>query len=279
MKIQIIVAHHQKDAGHPLPIEYLKVCSPVGLVENSNFYEIFPNFDYFKQANPVWGEVIPLLKTDQSSAEITGLFHYRRFIVPTRFWKFQTINLDYRTRERVARTILKRIRNNSGQVFVPRAIDLSNLNRTVYTDFEINHRDSLKLLQLGALRLRDYYKDRGLEIDVLGLLKEQTKLHPYNIVIAPSLVFEQWRTALQGIVEELDSIGPEGELVEYQSRWGGFVIERLFSCWITVEKEHFGLKIQECPTVLFHDRLNFGLRRDIFLERLNGLYRRKRKEV
>jgi hypothetical protein len=274
MKIQIIVAHHLQDSGPPLPDEYLKVCSPAGLIDATGFHETFNNLEYFKQPNPVWGEVIPLLKANQSQAEITGLFHYRRFIIPRTFLKFETINLDFRMRERVAYSLLKKLRKSTGQVYVPKALDLSRLNQTVYSNFESTHFDSISLLHLGAAKLQDHFKNRGLNVDILELLRTQTKLHSCNIVIAPADVFERWRNALLGIVEELDRTGPEKELVGYQSRWGGFVIERLFSTWISIEKEHFGLRVEECSTILFHEKLNIGMRYHNYLGGMHKFYLR-----
>lgn len=68
------------------------------------------------------------------------------------------------------------------------------------------------------------------DVDSEYILKSTHKLYSRNIFIAPASVAKGWYEISREIVKYLDTVAPHGT----DPRWGGYILERLFSVYISL---------------------------------------------
>ena len=76
---------------------------------------------------------------------------------------------------------------------------------------------------------------------------ERNRLYPFNMLIAPKMFFDEYAEWLFGILFEIEKRVGNMELDDYQTRYAGFLAERLFTYYILGVKSDSD--VHECPLV------------------------------
>lgn len=211
-----VIGHQDFDKSIPAEYRFIRRTSDTGLT--LDFEDVYK----FRAPSYVWSEYAAWFENSKliNGSDISGLFHYRcalnllPFSLPTfpfaLMAKFLSLQAKAMTKQ-----------DNFLYVGLP-----NELSTSVWEQFEDAHPESISILQ-EACRLYDS------EVASLGLsaedrLKTMSFYYPRNIFITDTSFSEKWLKTSFSIAKKLDQVFEETP----QNRWGGFVLERLFTLFV-----------------------------------------------
>jgi hypothetical protein len=213
----IAVVGHQP-LSTKLPSQYL-------FIRRSSDVELNPDFDNkytFRAKSFVWSEYAAWFENSRFFAgkEITGLFHYRCALnlAPVPFSTFPSSLMS-----RFLKWQYQLVRKQQNFLFVG---EPNRTDHSVWQQFMDAHPESIHILKAAC----DIY-----DIEV-GLSREssETRLksmhsyYPRNIFLTDTNFSDEWLSHSYKIATQLDlrfEVTPD-------NRWGGFVLERLFTLFV-----------------------------------------------
>ncbi len=229
---QIIVVAHQDTFLPPLPEPYKEVCIYYDEVKPQG-YQHYASEEQFSLKFPkAWSEVAILLNLDSfaSGSSIVGLAHYRRFFILNGFGNESIRYVFPGKRSAFLKSQVKYLELMKDYIVVPRKVDFTI---SAWDQFIEAHDDLEELMNYSCAELDIFLEPLFGKISSKQVLKDSNSLYPFNMFIGKIEFYQEWREILGGLVTEIEDrvIDIEANL---PPRWGGFIVERLFSVYITL---------------------------------------------
>jgi hypothetical protein len=247
--VAVVVASHQEPIFRNLKPPYLEVC--VDLKTNRPFgfsHYVTKSMSSLKFPE-AWSEIAVLLEFDAfiGDSKIVGLQHYRRF------FSFNTEiigAIDSRPaseRNEYVENQMQSLLEIERQVVIPRKWEFPE---NVFEQFVLCH-PMLEELFLFTLKefdklLRPFFGTHS----TLDIMQQKNFLYPLSMFIGPREFYSEWISILNSLIPKVEehSTKFDGQLGE---RWGGYIVERLFSIYITLCQATKRWSFIEKPVVIF----------------------------
>lgn len=201
-----------------------------------------------------WGELTAVVFGDQifDGADYVGIIQYRRILGILNPHDFSTpLTFEMNSREEVIELQEKfySLSPNSIQVSRPELLEQS-----LFEQFVLSHHNLEEMLIGAAQALNESME---LEPDtVLKMLKTERYFHPHNIFLAPIEFFRQWRFDIFESLHFMDRFAHTRSLK--LDRQASFVVERLFSVYLRLNKNKDIWSQQAHNVITFHHQIDLN---------------------
>jgi len=247
------IAHHLPSTYKSLPKPYLEVFNKLNANDESPFCDFTDGINGLTAKNSTWGEISTLFKLSENfeNTEMLGLFHYRRQLDLNNISKKLNAAEISGKKLRIF-SILQLIRINRfrGKVVLPEPLHFSNENMTIIEQFRFCHEPLIDAMEK-ASKIFDNLVKAKYNFSSTQFMATNDRLMPCNIFLAPKEFISEWLEILYPILFELDKESAELPSDGYQSRWGGFIAERLFSCFCEMKMQNSDLEFIFKPLIRF----------------------------
>jgi hypothetical protein len=252
--IAIFVAFHEVSPYRALGEPFKEICN------RSSFDLDVEGFEYYVERldgleSPLgsWAEIAPLIKGGEMfpAAQYLGLQHYRRiFALDVDSGSSGIITTSYLDRYKLANHQIPAIQRLLNTVVIP----LPEARPTnLYDDFKIHHKDLIDGLNAACEVFDSETALRFKSETAREYLKNTNQLHPYNMFLGPRDFYEEWRNLLLKIMHKLDEMRDQLPIAGPQKKWGGFIIERLFSAYMFQIIQEGKWEVAQKPIYFFTD--------------------------
>jgi hypothetical protein len=127
------------------------------------------------------------------------------------------------------------------------------LNSNVYEHFIACHAPLEKALDVACLAFDESVKHLFGIIDSKSDLKTTRSIYPWNMWIGSPDFYDEWVSLLFPVLKALDDISDSLPKEGFQSRWSGFISERLFTVYINRCRGANRWNFVERPVIFFED--------------------------
>jgi hypothetical protein len=127
------------------------------------------------------------------------------------------------------------------------------LDASLYEHFIECHAPLEQALNLACLAFDESIKDIFGIIDSKSDLKNTQYIYPWNMWIGSPDFYNEWVSVLLPVLKDLDNISESLPKVGFQSRWSGFISERLFTIYINRCRDANRWNFVERPVIFFED--------------------------
>ena len=250
----ILIANHLDSIYRQLPLPMLEVGvftsngRPYGFDE---YVEGIPGLF----ANPeAWSELALLIHGENlfKDKDLVGLMHYRRiFSLDDSTNYVESVAIDIRKRYQVAEHEISFIHHYQNQIVIPVAKDLG---KTLWENFEEWHSPLVSAMIIACAEFDKQIVDVTGIVDSQKHLRSTQRIYPYNMWIGGTEFYFEWVKLLRPVLAKLDSLRSELPDEGYQSRWAGFITERLFTVYIDACRVVNRWSFTERPVIFFEDK-------------------------
>lgn len=242
----VVVAAHARRAARKLSSPYREIYRGKEHVENGFDYGV--EFLPFSELQlETWSEYSALLSVVEEipNFEVIGLMHYRCVLDLNEIYGQATI-LPWKTRKSFLDSQVNQIYD----------LGRSNLIVSVPHEFETSAWDQFQTALPAHRNLGELFEETCKYFDLicdleLGttryLLESNFKLVSRNLFVGPSEVIEDWLSKVILLINFLEARVPS----EADSRWGAYIIERLFSVYVWTVEEKLPGFVQYRPLTYF----------------------------
>jgi hypothetical protein len=196
----------------------------------------------FQSTGTAWSEYGPLFENPESFSDQysdIALFHYRCILKPLRWLPGRC---PFVVRSILLKVVPFTLRLNGNNVYVGKRFEL---NDSVWNHFVTPYPQFKQIMIAGALEF-----DRLTSIPVgtsEEMLKSTNLLYPRNIFFGHQSFANEWLEISFKIAKHLDTVFPEPK----EDRWGGYVLERLFSVYLQQQQLSGKIRIIEKDLLYF----------------------------
>jgi hypothetical protein len=215
MELGILVIGHERNK-HQLPsgFNFVKRSS----IDNLNIRGVHR----FKTSSLVWSEYSAWFENVKifEGKKITGVLHYR-CILDLNGYRINVLPFQLR------HVLLQQFKANISRLenFVIVGLPM-NTPRGMWQQYQDSHPDSIEALEFACI---EYDKIAGYnEGTTLGRVRNNSQFVVRNIFISDTNCALEWSSISLHIAKNLDLTFKEA----FKDRWGGFVLERIFSIFI-----------------------------------------------
>jgi hypothetical protein len=249
----VLVASHLEPIYRELEPPYLEICAPKrnGLVQGYQHYaERYPGLEAHPES---LSELIILLgaKPFFDNRKQVGLVHYRRiFSLKPDESNDQNYTQDLRNRYSCAGKSSEFLRSYTDKIVIPKSMALDT---SMYEHFIFCHAPLERALDVACSAFNQSVKDIFGLIDSKSYLKNTQFIYPWNMWIGSPDFYNEWVAILLPVLKALDDISDSLPSEGFQSRWSGFISERLFTVYINLCRNTNRWNFVERPVILFED--------------------------
>ena len=254
---RILIACHAETVLKGLDRPFIEVCNLTSKEIPSGFEYYLSGISNLESPNWVWSELTTLVEGQKFLGDATyvGLQHYRRFFaLDIESSENPVIKRSLLERNIIAKKQAEYLEVFKNKVVVPAP---ETFAITVFAHFKKLHFDSLVGLEIACAEFNRRVGSRFGNINSLQSLKETKKLHPYNMFLGPHDFYREWLEILIPILSILDENRDLFPIEGYQSRWAGFIVERIFSIYIDFCKQEGKWRILERPIYFLQNELDY----------------------
>ena len=255
----ILVANHLDSIYRQLPLPMLEVGvytahgRPYGFDE---YVEGIPGLFAHPEA---WSELAVLVHGENlfKDKRLVGLMHYRRiFSLDVSIGVVEKGYIDVHERFKVAEHEISFLHHYQNQIVIPVAEDLG---KTLWENFEEWHSPLVSALVIACDEFDKHLVDLLGVVDSQKHLRSTQQIYPYNMWIGSRGFYYEWLELLRPVLAKLDSISNELPNEGYQSRWAGFITERLFTVYVDNCRVTNRWRFTERPVIFFEDKVQKSL--------------------
>jgi hypothetical protein len=206
-----------------------------------------------------WAELAVLVHGENlfRDKRLVGLMHYRRiFSLDESLEVIEKGGIDVRERFKVAEHEISFLHHYQNQIVIPIAEDLGI---TLWENFEEWHSPLVRALVIACDEFDKQLIDRIGVVDSQNHLRSTQQIYPYNMWIGSREFYFEWLELLRPVLAKLDSIRSELPDDGYQSRWAGFIAERLFTVYVDSCRVVNRWSFTERPVIFFEDKVQTTL--------------------
>jgi hypothetical protein len=249
----VLVASHLEPIYRELEPPYLEICVPLshGLVQGYKHYvERYPGLEAHPESLSELNILLGAKHLFKDKKQV-GLNHYRRiFSLSPGEGKDQNYTQDYATRYSTSNMHANFLQNYVDKIVIPKPMEL---DASLYEHFIECHAPLEQALNLACLAFDESMKDIFGVIDSKSDLKNTQYIYPWNMWIGSPDFYDEWVSVLLPVLKVLDNISESLPKVGFQSRWSGFISERLFTVYINRCRDANRWNFVERPVIFFED--------------------------
>ncbi len=266
--ITILVACHEESQVRALKPPFVEVCVDFMPTKPFGYQDYLSKESSFLRNPEVWSEVAVFLNLLDFSRNSTfvGLQHYRRFFLLDETSKYDLVSTPMWKRNEIVESGISKLNLNPKDVIVPSKWKMDN---NAWDQFVNNHPMLENLLTQGTHELDLLLKPIFGEIDSQAILKDSYFLFPYNMFIGHSDFYSEWKSILCPIIEKMEVLADDSKETN-GNRWGGYLVERLFSVFVTLSQSQQRWNIIE-KSVLHFDSSEYQITLDGLNNQVNEL--------
>jgi len=249
----LLVASHAEPIYRELESPYLEVCAITrnGFIQGYKHYaDSFPGLVAHPEA---LSEILILLRAKPffNNKRQVGLIHYRRiFSLNPQESIYQNQTQDLRTRFSRACIEAQFLQNYEGKIIVPQPLDIES---NLLTHFIECHAPLENALDEACLAFNASVQNIFGIVDSKSELQNTRHIYAWNMWIGNTDFYNEWVTVLFPVIKALDDITTSLPNDGFQSRWSGFISERLFTVYINLCKKSNRWDFVERPVIFFED--------------------------
>jgi hypothetical protein len=253
----ILVSSHAESPLKSLKLPFKEVCNLTSNLIPEGFDHYVDSITNLGSPNAAWSELATLVEGKKifGNATYVGLQHYRRFfaleISPPGIHSIKVSMVD---RNLYAQRQAENLSSYFGKVVIPTP-ELYEIS--LLENFRRFHLELFFGLEIACDEFDKLVFSRFGEIDSLDLLDQTNQIRPYNMFLGPREFYDQWLKILEPILKVLDSNRDKFPTEGYQSRWAGFIIERVFSIYLDLIINEGDWEIVERPIYFFENGLDY----------------------
>jgi hypothetical protein len=249
----VLVASHLEPIYRELEPPYLEICSKTrnGFARGyKNCADSYPGF----AAHPESLSELLILLSAKSYFENkmqVGLIHYRRiFSLSPQKEHSENTTMDLKNRFSIACLEAQSLHLYVDQIVIPKPLKL-DLNLLAHFI------ECVPLLE-NAIYEACLVFDASVH-DIFGIIDSKSELentqyiYPWNMWIGSPDFYSEWVALLFPVLKALDNISDSLPNDGYQSRWSGFISERLFTVYINLCRGTNRWNFVERPVIFFED--------------------------
>ena len=232
-----MVVGHLKDPGNfPKDFHYVSRKDDLQLSQQVDSKYIFNSTGLAWSEYAAWFENPELT---QNSENCVGLLTYRCTLSPFIF--FPRV-LPFKLRHFVLQIVHKVLVNEKQVFYVGKPLKLTpNVWEHFVTPYQ-----QFEEIMLAAAEVYDQIMGNSKDFS-RETLNSTTLMYPRNIFIGPKDVADEWLQTSFAIAKKLDQLFPEPK----DDRWGGYVLERLFSLFVLQLKQNNRIRVVQKPLLYF----------------------------
>jgi FtsZ-binding cell division protein ZapB len=248
-EVVIVVASHQEASFRNLKPPYSEVCVNFQSIRPYGYSHYVTMSSSGLRFPDEWSEVAILLLLDSfvGEAKFVGLQHYRRFFSLDLQILEPIISLPRSARNEFVENQIQKLTKLEEIVVIPQKWEFTE---SVFDQFVTCHPNLEDLLLFTLEELDSVLSPIFGEVSTLQLMIEKSTLHPFNMFLGPREFHSEWSSVLRSLIPKVEEYAErfQGQLGE---RWGGYIVERLFSIYITLCQQSNRWCFIEKPVVLF----------------------------
>ena len=250
----ILVASHlepiYKELGHP----FLEICSKTSTGFASGYKHYVESYPGFAATAESLAEILILLKAESffENKMQVGLIHYRRIfsLDPEKDHGIHE-SMDFKLRYSIACHQAEFLHLYIDRIVIPKPLELES---SVLTHFI----ECVPLLENAIYEAclafdASVYSLFGV-IDSKSELENTRFIYPWNMWIGSVDFYNEWVTLLFPVLKALDEMSNSLPSDGYQSRWSGFIAERIFTIYINLCMRTNRWNFVELPVIFFEDK-------------------------
>ena len=249
----VIVASHLEPIYRELGPPYLEVCAIPKSGPIRGYQHYVESYPGLLAPTESLSELVVLLRAGEflNNKNQIGLNHYRRiFSLNPHASNFQNHTQDFRHRYSSASAEAEFLHIYIDKIVIP--IPLA-LGTSLYDHFLTWHASLERALDVACLAFDESVKEKLGIIDSKSDLKNTKDLYAWNMWIGNPDFYNEWVELLFPVLKALDDISGSLPNEGIQSRWSGFVSERLFTVYINHCRSTNRWNFVERPVILFED--------------------------
>ena len=241
----IAIASHKNMSYQKLDAPYKEIYR----VEKGNS-ESFDNYideiDGLNHPLLVWSEYPAFMKSFPLPEDIKtfGLMHYRCLLGLDPHLSGSVINKNFYERYDFAKHQLSFLSMYSNKLVVGEPLNWTFWGVTAWQQFKDCHGDAIDSLELACSVFDSLTGLKSKEI-----LNTKTVLYSRNIFLAPVEFANEWYRIAYEVMKVLD----KSEITTKADRWGGYILERLFSVYVVSNMVSRKYEVIVRPLVFFNE--------------------------
>jgi hypothetical protein len=232
--IQIIVSHFKELNREPLKNPYLEICNAQEGIKPTGFNLYDSSFDdNISEKNKAFCELSALYSVWNSNLfkNFVGLAHYRRFFIFDNL-NVHSIERNFDTLIKDSEIYLEKLQKLSCDMVVPIPLDFSGWeHNSIYKHFCALHPNLIDVFNK-VCDILDYCL--GKNNFSLDWFNSNQYLYPYNMFFGRKEIIDRWCSVIFTVLFELEN-QVDTNFSGYDSRWAGFISERLFSFFVQTQ--------------------------------------------
>ena len=247
----ILVACHSEPIYRELMSPYIEICSAISeRLENGyqHYVHGIPGLDSRPES---FSELSVLFNARPFIADkkIVGFVHYRRiFSLDPLETGESVININFSHRFSRANSEATFLELYSDSIVIPFAWDQ---NRNLLLDFNLRHSILEDALRIACLEFDIQVSKIFGDVDSITELASLNRIYPCNMWIGNEEFYAEWTSILHPVLKKIESGSLRLPDAGYQSRWAGFISERLFTVYINLCRQTGKWNFVERPILLF----------------------------
>lgn len=236
----IVVAGHMKVNAEELDGSYMEVYRS----ESEEFKHRVYFIDGVDSPSITWSEYAQLLYALPLPEDVDtfGFMHYRSMLDLTRTYSnLQTISFSLR--KHFSEVQESEVDKYAGKIVVGEKLQFPN---SAWQQFVDCHPNSEKMLWLACKKFDTMFDS----MDSESVLKSRSYIYSRNMFVAPAWFANSWGKISLDVIKYLDENAQDG----CEERWGGFILERLFSVYVDMLSRLDSSSVIERPVVFFEEK-------------------------
>ena len=249
----VLVASHLEPIYRALEPPYLEICAPRsnGMVQGYQHYvERYPGLEAHPESLSELNVLLGAKELFETKKHV-GLVHYRRIFFLNQDDPIgQNYTQDLRNRFSCASKEAEFLHKYIDKIVIPKPMDLKS---SMYEHFVFCHAPLVRALDVACLAFNESVKDTFGFIDSKSDLKNSQYIYPWNMWIGSPDFYNEWVALLFPVLRALDDMSNLLPSDGFQSRWSGFISERLFTVYINLCRQSNRWNFVERPVIFFED--------------------------
>ena len=247
----ILVACHSQPIYRELMSPYIEICSAVSEQLENGYQHYVHGISGLDSRPESFSELSVLFNARPFIADkkIVGFVHYRRIFSLNPLEKVEpVINLHFSHRFSRANLEATFLELYSDSIVIPLAWDQ---NRNLLLDFNLRHSMLEDALRIACLEFDIQTSKIFGDVDSITELASISRIYPCNMWIGNEEFYKEWTAILHPVLKKIESGSLRLPDTGYQSRWAGFISERLFTVYVNLCRQTGKWNFVERPMLLF----------------------------
>jgi hypothetical protein len=247
----ILVACHSEPIYRELKSPYIEICSTTSGRRESGYEYYVQGIPGLKSRPESFSELSVLFNAKPfiSDKKLVGFVHYRRIFSLNPGEKVEpVINIQFRHRFSRANLEASFLRLYEESIVIPIAWDQ---DRNLLLDFSFRHSILQDALEIACSEFDTQAAKNFGEINSKNMLAATNKIYPCNMWIGSEEFYREWASLILPVIKKIESDCLTLPTTGYQSRWAGFITERLFTVYINLCQQRLKWNLIERPMLMF----------------------------